>query len=610
MPRYLLPLLLLLGCLPWQASAAIVPAETLFVRSVEAYRAAQFQRARAGFREILDRPQSQVTSASALMFAKTLYKLKEYDRAIGSAIDAQRRFSDSRYVPELEYVVGNSQYRLGRVGEASRHYAVILHQRGTDVRLRRKSLLLLGKLNDGLMTREDLDQVRQHFGRNWTTEAVTLGRALVLMESGNPSEARHLLQDFVKRYPTSDLKDDALRALDRAPSTPVVLAPVPSVSSPAKPAVVQSTPAVSRIGLLCPLTGDDREFGEELKRGAQLAVRQAEQGKSVSLVIVDAGSESISAVKAAQTLVERDEVMAVVGPVSSGPTIGAAAMANAKRIPLLAPTASEDGIASVGMYVFQLNPTPGTYGKRIGEYAVDRMGLKTFASIASLDAYGKSLADSFASAVERSGGRVLQQEWFVHGGTTDFSGQIGRIRQAATKGKAGTSGVGSTPEASDTEDTLDLVLLDGLLIAGFPEDIALVAPQVAHRKVKTVFLGGNGWNSTDVIRRCGAVVDGAVFASENTEDGRSPVQARFSSEYKQAYGSQAGMVAALGYDALALLLKAIAAGSRTPDAIRDYLSAVDSYAGASGTITLSGGRVNGSAQILKIRDGRIVPAEE
>ncbi|MBI4532234.1 MAG: outer membrane protein assembly factor BamD, partial [Candidatus Latescibacteria bacterium] len=189
MIKSLIVCLFLFCALPCRTTAAPVPAETLFVRSVEAYRAGQFQKARAGFREILDRyGKSPAASASALMFSKTLYKLQEYDQVIHAATDMKQRFPTTRYLPDVDYLIGNCYYRMGRLLDAAFQYMHVLSVHGGDLRLRRRVLELVGGMSLKVLSKHDLDLLKRRFEDDRTTEAVTLGQAFYLLQGGDTTE--------------------------------------------------------------------------------------------------------------------------------------------------------------------------------------------------------------------------------------------------------------------------------------------------------------------------------------------------------------------------------------------------------------------------------------
>ena len=75
-------------------------------------------------------------------------------------------------------------------------------------------------------------------------------------------------------------------------------------------------------------------------------------------------------------------VVAVLGPISSDEVFASAGVANAKQVTLLTPTATSNGIAAIGPYVFQGNPDYDTRGRAMAAFAWDRLGARKFAVLA------------------------------------------------------------------------------------------------------------------------------------------------------------------------------------------------------------------------------------
>ena len=144
---------------------------------------------------------------------------------------------------------------------------------------------------------------------------------------------------------------------------------------------------------------------------------------------LNAGYGKVPVLRDVSFQVGEGEVVAIIGPVRSETTVGAAAVANCEEVVLITPTATETGLTDIGPYVFQLNVTPQTQGAAIAEYAIDQLGLRRFAVLAVSDSYGKDLANAFTSEAERLGGTILSQEWYYEG-ATDFGPQLTYIRNA------------------------------------------------------------------------------------------------------------------------------------------------------------------------------------
>ncbi|MFQ6092984.1 MAG: ABC transporter substrate-binding protein [bacterium] len=517
--------------------------ESLFAQAVVDYKERAYRSAQAGFQRILDLPLNQRYSAALLMIGKTYYKLRAYDEAILRAERLFREFPTSTYVDDGHYLLGNCYYRQGRYYEAAEEYLTIIETEGDPRLVERAHSLLKMLIAEGLSSDELSRLSRRH---------------PVLMEAE--------LTQF-------------------------------------------------RVGVISPLTGDFSDAGQEMVRGIELASTLSGLGR-VELLLEDSGGDPLRAVKAAQELTGQESVVVIVGPVRSEPTVGAAAVADCEEVVLITPTATETGIAAIGPYIFQINVTPQTQGAAVAEYAIDRLGLRRFAVLAVSDSYGKDLAGGFVSKVEQLGGTILSQEWYYEG-TADFSPQLTHIRDAGLAFEQAdslawewklfglkTSGLIDTT-AEDLFPPVDSI--DGLFLAAYGEDIALIAPQVAFQKINTQLLGGNSWNSEEVFVGGVRYVEGAIFAADFFAGNRSAQYLQFLDGYRQRYGQSPSKVAALSYDAMKLLLEIFGKGVRSSKEIRDRLAETRNFQGASGTISfLPGERANSHVFFLTIRNGEIV----
>jgi ABC-type branched-subunit amino acid transport system substrate-binding protein len=364
------------------------------------------------------------------------------------------------------------------------------------------------------------------------------------------------------------------------------------------------------VAVLCPVS---RDLGRELRDGVLLArdLMPLATGDTLEVVFEDSEDDPVTSVKLAQKLARDRDVVAILGDLTSRSTVPAAAVANASHVPLITPTASEDGIASIGEYVFQINATPGAQGGRIAEQAC-RAGLKTFAILASLDPYGRHMAEAFAGRVEALGGRVVASEWYAPG-TADFQGQVQRLREvgAALAGTAAPGGAADT-SASGSDTARAVPLLDGLLVAAqSPEDVILIVSQVAPYSLATYLLGGDGWNSPRVSREVGGALENVLFVSKYFEETDDTPARRFREAFRARFSRAPNVASALSYDAMTCVLRAIAAGGNSREALRERLAAGQDFSGATGRVLLAPGeRENSGMYVLTIREGRIVPADE
>jgi branched-chain amino acid transport system substrate-binding protein len=82
----------------------------------------------------------------------------------------------------------------------------------------------------------------------------------------------------------------------------------------------------------------------------------------------------------------------------------------------------------------------------------------------------------------------------------------------------------------------------------------------------------------------------------------------FTKAYKKRYNTEPDRIAALGYDAAALMMKAIRkTGGDDPKRIRDVLTQVHRYHGISGVVSFEKGRrANNESAVYKISEDGFV----
>jgi len=215
-----------------------------------------------------------------------------------------------------------------------------------------------------------------------------LGRRYV--DAGQRVEATQALKDYLSKCPSHTEAGDARQLLQGLEA--------------------KSSGKAHRIGVLAPLTGSYAGFGKDMTEGIQLALEKANQNLSpddqVEAVIRDTVGDSVDALKAARTLIQQENVVAILGPVAGSETSAVAALANQEKVPILCPAATRDTLSSIGPYVFRNSMTNETQGRTLARYAVDKMGFKNIGIISPQDAYGEVLADSFRQQAESMGATI------------------------------------------------------------------------------------------------------------------------------------------------------------------------------------------------------------
>jgi len=245
----------------------------------------------------------------------------------------------------------------------------------------------------------------------------------------------------------------------------------------------------------------------------------------------------ITAIKATRNLIQREHVRAIIGELESELSAGIGALASVDNVPLVAPTASENGVASVGEAIYQLNSDLERKGAALAEYAFRQLGLRTFATLAPADGYGQQLTASFTSRIDELGGRIIAQSWY-YGDAQDLSRQFKMIREAAFHYDS-TDVEKMIEEAEKEGEDLEekdipVLSIDAVFFPVYSEHIPYVAPQFALSNIQAQILGGEYWDDADLLRRAqiAPYVDGAIFVSDYFPQEDDPEFRNFRTQFR------------------------------------------------------------------------------
>ncbi len=204
-------------------------------------------------------------------------------------------------------------------------------------------------------------------------------------------------------------------------------------------AIAFAAPAVAQdmvIAVAGPMSGQYASFGEQMRRGAQMAIadinaRGGVNGRKLRLEIGDDACDPKQAVAVANQLASR-KVAFVAGHFCSGSSIPASEVYAEEGIIQISPASTNPTLTERGpkfKNVFRVCGRDDQQGVVGGDYIVDNFKGKPVAVIHDKSAYGKGLAD-FAKARLNSRGVTEAMYEAVSTGDKDFSALISKMKQA------------------------------------------------------------------------------------------------------------------------------------------------------------------------------------
>ncbi len=343
----------------------------------------------------------------------------------------------------------------------------------------------------------------------------------------------------------------------------------------------QNTSEELVIGFVGPLTGPVAIYGVAASQGATLYFEQNPEllGKKVKFQQEDDKHDTTEAVIAYNKLVGNSKAVAIVGAVTSKPSIAMVMEAAKKGTPCITPTGTAAEITTYGENIFRACFLDPLQGKTMANFAYDNLGKKNVAVLYdSADDYSSGVMEAFEAEFTAKGGTIVANESFKSG-DTDFNTQLTKIKSA-------------NPEA--------------LFLPVYYSDVAMISTQAKSMGFSTQLLGIDGWDGVLQTLEDKSAVEGAYFCNHySTEDTSDKVQ-NFVKAFEEKYGETPNSFAALGYDAAHIMANAIEkAGSTDSKAIVGALKETDLEIVTSGTnvkFDQNGDPIK-AVSIIKIVDG-------
>ena len=342
-----------------------------------------------------------------------------------------------------------------------------------------------------------------------------------------------------------------------------------------------------KIGEYASLTGKEASFGQQSHKGLTLAIEEINAaggalGRKLELFTEDKQTKPGESATAAKKLISRNKVVALIGEVASGRSLEAAPIAQAAKIPMIAPAATNPKVTQTGNYIFRvcfIDPFQGTV---MAKFAQNDLKAKRVAILSSVsNAYSVGLAKFFKETFVANGGLVVSEKNFSEG-DKDFRAQLTAVKAAN---------------------------VDAIFVPSYYTEAALIARQARDLGLTVPLFGGDGWVADQLLEIGGDALNGCYYSTHFSPENQDPVVQAFVKKFKARWGANENpdAFAALGYDAAFVLVDAIKrAGTTDGPKLRDALAATKNFAGVTGVTNIDANRdASKPAAIIAIKGGKL-----
>ena len=340
-----------------------------------------------------------------------------------------------------------------------------------------------------------------------------------------------------------------------------------------------------RIGIFGPLRGHRKENGLSMRRGAELAIAEANaeggyRGKPFKLIFRP-DDHIWGSAKEVVKLVYADKVWAVMGAIGGQSTHIAEQIITKAHVPLISTASTDCSLTRINIpWMFRCMPDDEQIARLLGEHLFRERGYKKVVGIAD-KTYDSRLGMREFEKMARRLGTPLALSLRYNSGDKDFSQQIRLIERSGAQ---------------------------ALVIYGQPEEAAQLILQMRERGMTQKIFGGPQLAFPAFPKLAGVSSEGVTVASPCNLWRNNLMLQTFNRRFFLRYAQLPDVIAAYAYDGMYLLIHAIRAGGLNRAKIRDTLAEIKVFHGVTGKLRFDGSGSNISLPILAVvRDGHFVP---
>ena len=292
-----------------------------------------------------------------------------------------------------------------------------------------------------------------------------------------------------------------------------------------------------RVGVMGPYTGDVAQYGLAVRSGALLYIKKFNEqgilnGKVIEAIAEDEKGDSTEAILVYNKLID-EGVTAIIGDVTSTPTIALAQKSVLDTIPCVTASATAGDVVVHGNNMFRACITDPFQGRVMAEFAY-KQGYRNIGTIFNSGGdYETGVNDAFVKHADELGIQVTSQQGYPEG-AVDFNAQLTTI-------------ISKKPDA--------------IFCPNYYQDDGKIVTQARQLGYTGVIMGSDGWpNIIGGKQDYASAADlnncfyNSSFVASNTD---KKVQ-DFVAAYQEEYQSAPTNFCALGYDAAMIVCQALA----------------------------------------------------
>ncbi|GGL08342.1 branched-chain amino acid ABC transporter substrate-binding protein [Deinococcus radiotolerans] len=291
-----------------------------------------------------------------------------------------------------------------------------------------------------------------------------------------------------------------------------------------------------KLATISPLSGPQSDMGLQLRNGTQLAVNAYKAkfkalGFDLQLVAYDDQADPATGTAAARKLVADRDILAVVGTLNSGVAIPVSSVLASSHVTMVSPlnTANEvtdRGLKNVNRIVARVD----AQGPAAARFMINSLKVRKVYLLNDKTTFGEGLAGEVERALQAGGVQILANEGTEE--KTDFFSVVAKIK---------------------------LQKPDAIYFGGMYSQAGVFAKQLREAGILTPIVGGDGFDSADLLTIAGAGAERIYFTTIAAPPASLPAAATLATQYQKTFSRPLQGFGMFSYDAASVALQGILA---------------------------------------------------
>ncbi len=333
---------------------------------------------------------------------------------------------------------------------------------------------------------------------------------------------------------------------------------------------------VIKIGANLPLTGDFALYGQNDKKGIDLALSQIDPKYNIKVIYQDNQGTAKNAVLAANNLLN-DNIKAVIDDAISGITLATIPIYTKAKVPMISTGATNPTLSGISPFFFRVWNSDAEEGVFAANAAIDTLK-KSSAIILYINSdYGQGLKNVFEKKFQSLGGKIIDEISFEEN-IMDYRTIIAKFKNKN---------------------------FDFIYLIGYAPQTGPFVKNLREQKVNATIFSTVATEDDNFLKLAGQYANGVIYVYNTKASGEN--YNNFVNSYRKKYNQDPQLLTDVGYDAMMIIYNAIKNGAKTGEEIKQYLADMKTYNGASGIIKFDkNGDVHKPMILKTIRNNKFI----